>query len=421
MSSGTSPSYRQGVTALRSRILLTLCAAIAAIGLVAVALPDRSEPRADVGTEGDRRAPGTTATSEAPLEAGTTPTSTDDGAVVAGDAPTSTTAGPAPGTSTTAPNPPTSTTVRRATGPHDLLGRVAFVTNDGRFWSMRPDGSDRRAELSCPGGDPVSLLQGSPVEVSPDGTRVVRLCPVAAPFTTDGGPFGRWTSVSQPVDGGEPRVLAGHPATSVHAPAWSPDGRHVAVPQWDNTVLVLDADTGGTRVLTVPVTDEEQHGLSRISWSPDGSRFVDEKLELVDAGTGAVEELRYAAYREDPTLATWSPDGRWIYFTEREPYNAGSAAAPRLALLRIDVTTRSVERVLEDLDPTGNDYTEPPVFLDATRALVVRNSGLWLLTLDADDGGTFWNPVGHLTQLVDDFDGHHLSTPRWSGGLAHTG
>src|SRR5215467_14101632 len=84
-----------------------------------------------------------------------------------------------------------------------------------------------------------------------------------------------------------PVLVAFDPATgSEHqigtgtAPAWSPDGTHIAYVR-DGNVLVANADGSGERGLGPGDTP---------SWSPDGTRLVvartDGTLYVVDAGGG---------------------------------------------------------------------------------------------------------------------------------------
>jgi hypothetical protein len=187
--------------------------------------------------------------------------------------------------------------------------RIAFSRlTDGfwQIWTIRPDGegetrwtsgkSDKRHPEWCstgsflvytdthgalfridaPGADPVrQLADQSPISepsLSVDD-RIAYLHVRKSPaYLAE-----VWTSR---LDGGDLRLVTQQPMRQLE-PAWSPDGRHLAVSQFDQaqkifSLAVMAADGSATRTLVA--------GSDRIvgpSWSPDGRK------------------LAYALYRED--------------------------------------------------------------------------------------------------------------------------
>lgn len=130
--------------------------------------------------------------------------------------------------------------------------------------------------------------------------------------------------------------LTSHKATALTsgefneaAPAWSPDGRQLAflsnrAPERDRTeatgLFVMAAEPGATpRALATLTTDNDD---AHPAWSPDGrlialpsgddtkwSAYQQWRVSLVDAGSGAVRVLSAGLDRSWQPQLAWTPDG----------------------------------------------------------------------------------------------------------------
>src|SRR3954453_14912278 len=148
-----------------------------------------------------------------------------------------------------------------------------------------------------------------------------------ASFSPDGSQLAWWSDdgegglmlVLGDATGENPETI---PRAAVHsvfpaggAPAWSPDGRHIAFAPWDD----LD---GGTSLVVVDVATKDvvvnPFGSPRVEtprWSPDGQHiaFVSDGRNLVVADADG-ENASTILTLDQLELASWSPDGQWLLF-----------------------------------------------------------------------------------------------------------
>jgi WD40 repeat protein len=117
-----------------------------------------------------------------------------------------------------------------------------------------------------------------------------------------------------PAPGGrDPDVLrfhsasdAGNPYPYVYVVTFSQDGALLASGGWDNTVRIVEMDTGD---LTATLDAGRSH-IRDLAFSPDGKRIAGGQLRFLvwDVGTG--RELARTATGVSYTACAWSPDGR---------------------------------------------------------------------------------------------------------------
>jgi TolB protein len=183
---------------------------------------------------------------------------------------------------------------------------------------------------------------GSPVDVSPDGTQLVRNC--GAPPAEAVAPSG-YGLIVQDVDGGHSRVLVETEVFDVPYARWSPDGGEIAL-MWFNRsgIDIIDIATGNVRTITpdVPV-------FGTPSWTPDGTRLIVAGMVMVDVATGATTGLADllpgvpGSTDHRGSQARWAPDG-WVYFEESA--SDGTAYLVH-SISRLDPATGALERLLD--------------------------------------------------------------------------
>lgn len=234
-------------------------------------------------------------------------------------------------------------------------GKIVFASH-GELFTVNPDGSGL-APVRRPGEQ--ATRDWYPAW-SPDGTRIATAGQVREPhwsghdihvFGADGGGFLRFTTPRQHysgdvawspggtrlvytsdvdgngsiysvrADGSDPKlILAGESGRGAFHPAWSPDGKWIALAREINAdhetdlYLIRPDGTGLHKLLDRPGTETGP------SWSPDGRTIVfsgseqrpsgvRESIFTVPAGGGKVTRLTTGDHDVDPV---WSPDGKQI-------------------------------------------------------------------------------------------------------------
>jgi Tol biopolymer transport system component len=129
--------------------------------------------------------------------------------------------------------------------------------------------------------------------------------------------------VVQP-DGSGLRKLAEAPEHALWGPAWSPDGRHIAVTyvsldmqQTHSQLYLLDADGTHPQQLT-----QNARGNLLAAWSPDSARLAfisqdgtrNETAEVYTINADGSDERRLTENRAWEYGVTWSPDGRQLAY-----------------------------------------------------------------------------------------------------------
>jgi WD40 repeat protein/beta-lactamase superfamily II metal-dependent hydrolase len=96
--------------------------------------------------------------------------------------------------------------------------------------------------------------------------------------------------------------------------AWSPDGRWLATPTVDGSIVLWEQATGRLLVRSRP----SQHGINEITWSPDGARFAaacyDGRLRVWSVGPDgqSLTLLGETEHGSDVRGASWSPSGNVV-------------------------------------------------------------------------------------------------------------
>jgi Tol biopolymer transport system component/DNA-binding winged helix-turn-helix (wHTH) protein len=228
-----------------------------------------------------------------------------------------------------------------------------------------------------------------------------------------------WPAGTLPVRRAVP--LTSYPGIERH-PALSPDGNHVAF-SWDgekqdnSDIYVKTIGAGAPlRLTTNPAEDVSP------AWSPDGRTVgslrrlaaTRNQLLLIPAWGGPERKLAETAgeFRTELPSLAWSPDGRWLAVSHREPVDLANA------LFLVSAQTGEKRRLTAAPRGFYGDYA--PAFSPDARSLAfVRLSGytagaIYLLPL-SDDSSVMGEPQrltagGRLvTSPVWTRDGHHIA------------
>ncbi|MFB8176928.1 amidohydrolase family protein [Streptomyces sp. NPDC055966] len=210
-----------------------------------------------------------------------------------------------------------------------------------------------------------------------------------------------------PVDGTPRKLVQEADVHWVQMPAWAPDGRSLLYcTDRDGLVAVR-------RYHLHDGTDEAVTGGGRLfpALSPDGTRLACQDV------TGNLL-LRTLATSEERTLAkplavdgppgapTWSPDGRYIAFCDRNRLNQRFREGYNLIRVIDTRTGRERRHLPAEHQSLSDRVASGPVWSpDGHGMALVAESALWLLPVSAD--GT---PSGPARRLTDEPADH----PSWS-------
>ncbi|MGW1076023.1 amidohydrolase family protein [Streptomyces sp. NPDC002537] len=210
------------------------------------------------------------------------------------------------------------------------------------------------------------------------------------------------------VSGGRPRkVVAADPSHYLLGPVWTRDGRGLVYADDRDGLLAVrrrDLASGEETVLA-------DGGRVHPALSPDGTKLacldMSGNLRVRDLATGTERVLAAPLGAGGlPGRPSWSPDGRYIAFCDRNRLNQRFREGYNL--VRVVDTTDGGAR-LHAIAPhasIADRYDSGPVWSpDGRHMAVISESALWLLPVRAD--GT---PDGEPRRLTDEAADH----PSWS-------
>jgi len=157
-------------------------------------------------------------------------------------------------------------------------------------------------------------------------------------------------------------------------PSWSPDGKNLTIINREGTVdnfYLVSRDGGDFQRITDLASVSDFVSIPEYTWSPDGQRIAfwlkleddgqkdgtQSELAILDIPTRQVTRLcipgisnfAYEPLSMNHPEPIWSPDGRYIMFTQWDD----PAAPKKYNVLVVDTETGAVEKISENTAPIG--------------------------------------------------------------------
>ncbi|HKS22242.1 MAG TPA: protein kinase [Thermoanaerobaculia bacterium] len=269
------------------------------------------------------------------------------------------------------------------------VGHLA-VSPDGRFVAYTTSdekGQAVRLQQIATGSSvvivpPVADTHFVGITFSPDSNYVL-------PTSYENSIYGNLTQV--PLLGGPATALVHDADTEA---AVSPDGTRVALvrqilQKGESDIVVTARDGSHERILTTLPLSEK---TTSPAWSPDGKRIAvthGRSIFTIDAATGAKASVPLAEWHGTFDGATWSARGDALIVSAVDERSGGHKQ-----LMRVELPSGSIAPITDD----DNDYAEPRATGSALTAIrMKRQATLWSVTPGA--------PAEELTKSVGSTDG----------------
>ena len=195
-------------------------------------------------------------------------------------------------------------------------------------------------------------------------------------------------------------------------PAWSPDGKHLALVVIDRIWTMQPDGRDGSELTKAPGVEREP------AWSPDGKRIAfaadrGDGFDLYVVGAHGGTPERVAVLEGDERWPSWTPDGRLVFANR-------ASDTTQWDLFTIDPDVTMDKRIPLRLTQSQDDEVQPRVSPDGRRLAFASNRGndegdfdIWLMRLfdkntPDETGGR--GPAFRFARLTG-YEGHPVWSP----------